>query len=589
MGTPLAARGGSWLLEAARAADVMTPERVSGEHRLIAQTAAELSINEVSPAAARLEAKDWSAARTLLGRCGELGLLGVNVPESYGGVALDQVSGLVVSEQLARIPSFGAAFGAHANLCTVPIVLFGTDDQKARYLPRLASGEIVGAYALSESGSGSDALGARTRADRQPDGSFRLTGEKMWITNGGFADLFIVFAQVDGTHFSAFIVERAFGGVTSGKEEHKMGLHGSSTTALLLQDVIVPAANVLGEVGKAHKIAFTVLDFGRLELGALCTGGCRIAIGEAARYAGARQQFGRPIAAFGAIRHKIGEMTARTFALEALMYRTAGAIDAAVAGASDRSGALGAALEEMAVESSIAKIAGSETLDFVLDENIQVHGGNGYVRDYPAEQRYRDARVNRIFEGTNEINRLLVPGLLMKRAARGELPLVSAARAVQDEILASAAPGSRQTDELLAAEASDVEALRKTALFVAGAALQRFGKAVEDEQEVLLWVADLLIETYAAGSAVLRARAAAMDGHATAGLQADAARLHVAGAVLRAEVAAREALAAISAGDALRAQLTALRRLLAAEPVDTVALRRKLAGETVARGRYVFA
>jgi alkylation response protein AidB-like acyl-CoA dehydrogenase len=578
-----------WLLETAHAPDVMTPERVSDEQRLIAQTAAELSTNEVEPAAERLEAKDWAHARELLKRCGELGLLGVNVPEAYGGVALDQVSGLLVSEQLARFPSFGATFGAQANLCTVPIVLFGTDDQKARYLPRLASGELVGAYALSESGSGSDALSARTRADRQADGSFRLTGEKMWITNGGFADVFIVFAQIDGERFSAFIVERAFGGVTSGGEEHKMGLHGSSTTALVLQDVPVPSANLLGEVGKAHKIAFTVLDFGRLELGAMCTGGCRIAIGESAQYAKERRQFGRPIAEFGAIRHKIGEMTARTFALEALMYRTAGVIDNAVEGAAERAGALGAALEELAVEASIAKIVGSETLEFVLDENLQIHGGNGYVRDYPAERHYRDARVNRIFEGTNEINRLLVPGLLMRRAARGELPLATAARAIRDEILAPAAPVAQRPDDALGAAADTVEALRKTSLFVAGAAIDRFGEALQDEQEVLLWVADLLVDTYASDSAIVRARAAAADGHPNASLLADAACLFAASAALRADVTARESLAALSAGDTLRTQLTALRRLLKAPPVDTVTLRRRLADETFARGGYAFA
>jgi alkylation response protein AidB-like acyl-CoA dehydrogenase len=582
-------RGGWWLLEAGRLAGLVTPERVTDEHRLIAQTAEELAQNEVLPGIDRLEAKDWPLARALLRRCGELGLLGVNVPEAYGGVALDQVSCLLVSEALGRYPSFGATFGAQANLCTLPIVLFGTEDQKARYLPRLASGELAGAYALSESGSGSDALSARTRADRQVDGSFRLTGEKMWITNGGFADLFIVFAQVDGERFSAFIVERAFGGVTSGGEEHKMGLHGSSTTPLVLQDVPVPRANLLGEIGKAQKIAFTVLDFGRLELGAMCTGGCRMAVGEAARYAADRHQFGRPIAEFGAIRHKLGEMTARTFALEALMYRTAGVIDTAVEGSDDRPAALRTALEEMAVEASIGKIAGSEALDYVLDENLQIHGGNGYVRDYPAERHYRDARVNRIFEGTNEINRLLVPGLLMKRAARGELPLAAAARGIRDEILAPASPVREHADEVLGAEANAAQAFRKTSLFVAGAAIERFGEALQQEQEVLLWVADLLVETYAADAAVLRAQAAAADGHPTAAVQADAARLCVASAALRMESTAREALAAISAGDALRTQHAALRRLLKVEPVDTVTLRRRLADATIARGAYVFA
>ena len=342
-----ASRGGAWLLEAP--ASIFTPEQMSDEHRLIARTTAEFADSEVLPALDALEQKDWALARKLLKRCGELGLLGVNVPEAYGGVELDTVSSLIVSENIARSASFGATYGAQANLSILPIAMFGTDDQKSRYLPGLVAGDLIGAYALSEAGSGSDALSARARADRQPDGSFRLSGEKMWITNGGFADLFIVFAKVDGEHFSAFIVERAFGGVTSGHEEHKMGLHGSSTTPLLLQDVPVPAANLLGEVGRGHKVAFNVLNFGRFKLGAMCLGGCRLAIGESSRYAATRRQFGEPIASFGAVRHKLGEMTARTYALEALMFRTASLIDANPAAAAGARGpALLAALEEFA-------------------------------------------------------------------------------------------------------------------------------------------------------------------------------------------------------------------------------------------------
>ena len=588
MTTATVSRGGAWLIEDVAAESSFTPERMSDEHRLIAQTTEEFASGEVEPAIERLEQKDWDLARALMQRAGELGLLGVNVPEEYGGVELDKVASLIVSERIARSASFGATFGAQANLCILPILLFGTDDQKQRYLPKLVTGELIGAYALSESGSGSDALGARARAVRQADGSFRLTGEKMWITNGGFADVVIVFAKVDGEHFTAFIVERTFGGVTSGKEEHKMGLHGSSTTPLILQDVPVPAGNLLGEVGRGHKVAFNVLNFGRFKLGAMCTGGCKAAIGASARYAKERRQFGQPIASFGAIRHKLGDMTARTYALEALMYRTAGLIDQHMAGSAlNRHQALLASLEEFAVEASIAKVAGSEVLDYVLDENVQIHGGNGFVRDYPAERHYRDARVNRIFEGTNEINRLLIPGMLVKRAVKGELALIPAAKRLLDEVMSPSLPSlDAGSDEPLGAETKAVAAFKKVTLLGLGGAMQRFGAALQDEQEPLLWLADLAIETYAAESAVLRAQAAA--GSPDAARHVDAARTFVSDAALRIEMTARQLLAAIAEGDALRTNLAALRRLLKVTPAETVALRRRLSDATVERGAYLF-
>src|SRR5882672_8156474 len=430
-------RGGEWLLQAASPDSVFTPERLTEEHRLIARTAQAFVDNEVLPVLDQLEQKDWTLARTLVRRGAALGLLGVDVPEVYGGLALDKVTSLVVSEKLARAASFGATFGAHANLTIVPLMLFGSEAQKQKYLPRLLSGELIGAYGLSETGSGSDALGARTKATRQPDGSFLLNGEKMWITNGGFADLFVVFCKVDGDQFTALLVERGWG-VKSGKEEHKMGLHGSSTTALIFQDVKVPAENVLSEIGKGHKVAFNVLNFARFKLGAMCGGGAIGAIAESAKYAATRRQFGQPIASFGAIKHKIGEMVVRSYAIESLLYRTAGLVDDRIAATpheeTDGSAAL-AAFEEYAVEASIAKVAGSEALDFILDENVQIHGGNGFVHDYPAERHYRDARVNRIFEGTNEINRLLIPGILARRAVKGDVPVIAAARALQDELM----------------------------------------------------------------------------------------------------------------------------------------------------------
>jgi alkylation response protein AidB-like acyl-CoA dehydrogenase len=583
-------RGGEWLLASSDAAGVFTPERVSEEHRLIGKTAETFVQTEVQPALDRLEQKDWGLARELLKRCGELGLLGVDVPDEYGGVGLDKVASLIVSERFARSASFGATLGGQANLTIIPVFLFGTETQKRKYLPRLLSGELVGAYALSEAGSGSDALGARTRADRQADGSFVLNGEKMWITNGGFADVFIVFAKVGGDQFSAFIVERGFGGLTSGKEEHKMGLNGSSTTAVILQDVRVPAENLLGEVGKGHKVAFNVLNFGRFKLGAGCSGGAQGAIDEAVRYAAGRRQFGQPIATFGAIRHKIGEMIARTYALESLAFRTAGLLDRHIAAApydpTAGSAAL-AALEEYAVEASIAKVAGSETLNFVLDENIQIHGGNGYVRDYPAERHFRDARVNRIFEGTNEINRLLIPGMLARRAVKGDLGIIPAARSLQDELLGPAAL-TAAADGPLAEETRTVAALKKAGLMVFGLVMQTYGQAMADEQEVMMHLADILIDVYSAESAVLRAGAALLDQVPQAPLHVDAARVFVNDAVMRVEAAAKQALAAMAEGDSLRTMLAALRRLLKASPINTVRLRRHIADEAVSRGGYPF-
>ena len=584
-------RGGEWLLNATEPSSVFTPERLTEEHRLIAQTVSDFVAHEVLPMLDRLEEKDWGLARQLLKRCGELGLLGVDVAEEYGGLQLDKATSLVVSEHMSMSASFGATFGAQANLTVLPLSLFGTEEQKQKYLPRLLAGELVGAYCLSEAGSGSDALGAKAKAVRQADGSFVLSGEKMWITNGGFADLYIVFAKVvdeSGEHFSAFLVERGFPGVSSGKEEHKMGLHGSSTTPVLLQDVRVPAANLLGEVGKGHKIAFNVLNFARYKLGAMCAGSSRGAIGEAVRYATERRQFGQPIVSFGAIQHKLGEMIVRTYAIESLIYRTAGMIDDRIASTphapADQSAAL-ESFEEYAIEASIAKVAGSETLNFVLDENIQIHGGNGYVRDYPAERHYRDSRVNRIFEGTNEINRLLIPGMLARRATKGTSPFIAAAKALQDELVAPPSMPS-EDDSLLADETRAVDALKKAALMVFGVALQTYGQKLGDQQEVLTWLADMCIDVFGAESAVLRAKASVVAAPGRAPLHADAARIVVNDAMSRVETCSRQALAAMTQGDTLRTMLAGARRLFKWTPIDTVTLRRRLATEAVARRGY---
>jgi len=608
-------KGGSWLLEEAAPGEVFTPEKLTDEHQMMAQTAQEFVDNELLPAVDRLEAKDWDLARSLMRRAADLGLFGIAVPEEYGGLDLDKASSLVVVERLARAASFATTFGGQANLCILPLVMFGTDDQKARYLPKLVAGEIIGAYALSESGSGSDALAARTRATRQPDGSWRLNGEKMWITNGGFADLIVVFAKVDGEQFTAFLVERGFPGVSSGKEEHKMGLHGSSTTPIILQDAQVPAGNVLGEVGKGHKVALNTLNYGRFSLGAMCGGGCRGLITDAVKYANTRRQFGQPIATFGAIKHKLGEMIARTYAVESLSYRTAGLIDEALAG-SHRGTDLARVFEEYAIEASIAKVIGTEVLDYVLDENVQIHGGNGFVKDYTAERYYRDARVNRIFEGTNEINRLLIPGMLVRRALKGELALIPAAKQLQDELLTPSLPSASLGDGLpLADEARTIAAFKKVVLMVLGTAMQTYGEKLTDEQEVLSYIADIVSETFAAESAVLRAQQAATNSdrsvpasaEATARprrsasreggrLQADpdqaalhekAARVFVNDAAQRLEASARSALAGMSEGDTLRTLLAALRRVLKVAPINTIALRRDLADAAIRKGGYI--
>jgi alkylation response protein AidB-like acyl-CoA dehydrogenase len=592
-----AAKGGMWLLEDPPADGIFTPEQLTDEHRLMAQTTDEFIDAEVLPNLARLENKEWEVARHLIRRSGELGLLGVDAPEAYGGLALDKTSSVIVAERISRAASFAVTFGGQTNLTILPIVLFGTPAQQQKYLPRLVNGEIVGAYALSETGSGSDALAARTRATRQADGSWILSGEKMWISNGGFADLFIVFANVDAAaeassvkadRFTAFLVERGFPGVSSGKEEHKMGLHGSSTTAIVLQDVRVPAENVLGDVGRGHKVALNTLNFGRFKLGAMCVGGCRTAIGDSARYAAQRKQFNQPIAAFGAIKHKLGEMVARTYAVESLVYRMTGVTDRALAGSTDASDVdVARVFEEYAIEASIAKVLGTEVLSYVLDENVQIHGGNGYVQDYPAERYYRDSRVNRIFEGTNEVNRLLIPGMLIRRALKGEVPLIAAAKRLQDEVLTPSIPGTGDDGEWLGAELKAVTAFKKVALMVLGTAMQTYGEKLTDQQEVLGYAADIMIDTLACESALVRARQSNAAAHGSAALHEAAARVYLDGAAGRIEVAAKAGLSAMAEGDTLRTLLAALRRVLKVPTVNAVALRRQLADAATAGRGYI--
>jgi alkylation response protein AidB-like acyl-CoA dehydrogenase len=554
-------RGAGWLGSATSAEDLLTPESLGDDHRLVAKTAAQFAAQEVAPALTDLERKDWSVARRLLVRAGELGLLGTDVPEAEGGVGLDKAAAVVVAEALGGESSFAMAFGAQTGLAILPILGFGTDAQRAKYLPPLLSGRTVGAYCLSESGSGSDALSARTRATELPDGTWQLRGEKLWITNGAFADIFIVFAKADGDRFSAFIVERAFGGVTNGAEEHKLGLHGSSTTPVLFEDVRVPAANVLGAIGQGHRVAFNVLNYGRFKLAATASGATKAAIAAAAQYATTRQQFGKPIAAFGAIRHKLAEMTIREYAVESMLYRTAGLMDARLGAGADPTTGVAAVLEEFAVEASLLKTAASESLDYATDELVQIHGGNGYVRDYAAERRYRDARPNRIFEGTNEINRVLVPGLIVKRARQGRLDLRRGPR----------------------------EAMRDAVLLVLKVAIDRYGDALSDEQEVAMLLCDMLIDVFAVESARLRAAAASRSDAARAALHHDVAVVLAQDAAHRVTTAGRTALSAMLAGNALE---TALREFtvngLPPALVNTVAARRRIADVVIERRGYAF-
>jgi alkylation response protein AidB-like acyl-CoA dehydrogenase len=579
--------GAEWLFRETQPHEVFTPERLSDEHRLIGQTAAEFAAKEVAPALEALEKKDWKKARELVGRAGELGLIGVDVPEDVGGIGSDKAAAVIVGEAVGEVASFATTFGAQTGLAIIPILCFGTPAQRQKYLPRIVSGEWIGAYCLSESGSGSDALSARAKAVKQPDGSWVLNGEKMWITNGGFADIFIVFAKVDGEQFSAFIVERGFAGVANGKEEHKMGLHGSSTTPVVLQDAKVPAENLLGEVGKGHKIAFNVLNYGRFKLAAMCTGGARGTVAEAARYALSRRQFGQPIASFGAIQQKLADMTLRLYAAESALYRTTGLIDGAIGGSHEPAIVL-ASLEEFALEASLLKVLSSEMVDFVVDENVQIHGGNGFVADYPAERRYRDSRVNRIFEGTNEINRLLMPGLLIKRGLKGQVPLIATAKAVREELMSVAPPDPGVATGVLDAEQRIVAALRKTVVIAIGLAMETYGDRLAQEQEALMALSDLMIDTFAADCAVLRARQAAAAGGTMAARHADAATVIAHDAGLRAELIARTLFGSMLDGDAQRTALAGLRRVLKVPPANTTSARRRIAEAVLSKRAYPY-
>jgi len=494
-------KGGSFLLEQREPEDLFTPEDFSDEHRQIAKTAAEFIRNEVMPAVAEIEAKNFAVTRGLLRKAGELGLLGVSVPEEYGGLDMDKVTSAVIAESISKLASFSVAFSAHVGIGTLPIVWYGTPAQKQKYLPKLTTAEWVAAYALSESSSGSDALNCRTRAVLSEDGKhWVLNGEKMWISNSGFADIFTVFAKVDGEKFSAFVVERGTPGFSVGAEEHKLGIRGSSTCPLVLADCKIPVENLLGEVGKGHHIAFNILNIGRFKLGAAAIGGAKNSLADQVGYAKDRRAFGKSISEFGLIQEKFAESAAAIYVGESMVYRTIGMIDAALADVDGHAeGAykeIQKRIEEYAVECSILKVWCSEMLGLVVDHGVQVYGGYGYVEEYPAERAYRDARINRIFEGTNEINRLIITGFLMKRAMNGQLPLMAAIKQVMDEVMSGPA-GPEELEGTLAPEKQMLGAARKLTLFAAGVASQRYMQGLADQQEIMAALADSIMEVYA--------------------------------------------------------------------------------------------
>jgi alkylation response protein AidB-like acyl-CoA dehydrogenase len=550
--------GGSFLIE--DTARAFSPEDFTEDHRAILRTANEFWKGEVEPHLDAIRKGDYDAAVAVLRKSAELGLIAITTPEQYGGMELDLVSAMIVAETIARDGSYAAWHGAHAGIGTLPILLFGTEQQKTKYLPRLSTGELIGAYCLSEAHAGSDALAARTKAVLNPAAThYILNGQKNWITNGGKAGLFTVFAKVDGEKFTAFLVERNSPGVSTGAEEHKMGIKGSSTCAVFLDNVAVPLENVLGEIGRGHLIAFNILNLGRLKLGPFAVGGAKDVLGVSIKYAKERKAFGHSISDFGMIQHKLAEMAMRIYAAESVSYRVAGLIEA-----SEK--ALLPACEEFAAECSIVKVFASEMLDYAVDEGVQIHGGYGFHADYAVERAYRDSRINRIFEGTNEINRMLITGMLLKRAQRGQLAIVPAVKGVMDDLVSGIKP------------ASLLQGAKKIALLLLGLAYQKFLNEIEKQQELIATIADVIIEIFAMESIELRAASP---------IAIDYRDVYQRDAMARIEVFARTAIAACSEGDTLRTNMAVLRRFAKYEPVDAIAIRRRIAGRLLEAGRYL--
>ncbi|MCM3725053.1 acyl-CoA dehydrogenase family protein [Neobacillus cucumis] len=584
-------KGGSFLVEDLSYQDIFTPEDFNEEHLMIAQTASDFVEKEVVPQLEHLENHEFERTVKLLKKMGKLGLLAVDVPEEFEGLGLDKITSSLITEKMAGAGGFSLSYGAHVGIGSLPIVLFGNDEQKKKYLPALASGEKIAAYALTEPGSGSDALGARTTAKLNAAGThYILNGEKQWITNAGFADVFVVYAKIDGEHFTAFIVERDFPGVSTGAEEKKMGIKSSSTRTLILEDVAVPVENLLGEYGKGHVIAFNILNIGRYKLAVGAVGGSKKALEMTVKYANGRKQFKTAISQFNLTKEKFGTMASKIYAAESSVYRTIGLYEENQGKLSTEDAKdlkkLANAIAEYAIECSVNKFFASEVLSYVVDEGVQIHGGYGFMQEYPIERAYRDARINRIFEGTNEINRLLVPGTLVKKALKGELPLFQKALALQEELmmLMPEEPG----DEPLAREKYLVRNAKKIALLASGLAAQKFGKALEREQEILANIADIISNVYAMESVILRTeKAIAQDGLEKSKQKLLYTQIFCQEAFNEIEATAKESLVAIEQGDTLRMMLTSLRKFTRHQPINVIAKKREAADIVIEAERYI--
>jgi alkylation response protein AidB-like acyl-CoA dehydrogenase len=588
--------GGAFLITNPTSDSCFFPEDFTDEHRQIAQTTADFATNEVVPNSDAIEHKDFAVTRRLLKEAADLGLTAADIPEEYGGLEMDKATSAIIAENISKQGSFSVVFSAHTGIGTLPLVWYGTEAQKRKYLPKIADGTIVGAYALSESSSGSDAVNANTRAVLSVDGkTYTLNGEKMWITNGGFADLFTIFAKCLVTEgkdagkerLTAFLVEKGTPGFRSGNEEHKLGIRGSSTTPLILIDCKIPAENLLGEVGKGHHIAFNILNVGRYKLGNAAVGGARMAFNNGLRYSKERKAFGKAICEFGLIQEKIANMATGIFVGEALCYRTVGLIDQALAGVDKNDTTeIQKQIESYAVECSIVKVWASEMLDMVVDESLQIFAGYGYVEEYPAERAYRDARINRIFEGTNEINRLIITGWLMKSAMSGKLALMPAIKSIMDEVMSGPSEKEERIGPL-AAEYDLLAAAKKLTLFVAGSATQKYMQKIADEQEVMGALADMIMAVFTLESAVLRAdKIATKQGNSASVIPVAMACIYAAQAMETIEKSARMVIAAVAEGDMARTQFAILRRLGKHDPADTIALRRQVATHQIKAGKY---